>query len=49
MKRQKSNLTKKKRTKREWLEDIIVILAIITVVGGILLYAHYDIARIVNG
>ena len=47
--RQKSSLTKKKKTKREWLEDMIVVFVVITVVGGMLLYAHYDITRIVNG
>ena len=47
-KRMKDNLLKSKKTKREWLEDIIVALVVITVVGGMLIYAHYDIMRIVN-
>ena len=42
-------MKKKKKTKREWLEDMIVVLVGVTVVGGMLLYAHYDITRIVNG
>ncbi len=47
-KRMKDNLLKSKKTKREWLEDIIVALVVITVVGGMLIYAHYDIMGIVN-
>ena len=40
-------LIKSKKTKREWLEDIVALI-VITVVGGMLVYAHYDIMRIVN-
>jgi len=47
-KRMNGNLLKSKKTKREWLEDIVVALIVITVVGGMLVYAHYDIMRIVN-
>ena len=47
-KRMKDNLLKSKKTKRARLEDIIVALVVITVVGGMLIYAHYDIMGIVN-
>ena len=47
-KRMKGDLLKSKKTKRAWLEDIVVALIVITVVGGMLVYAHYDIMRIVN-
>ena len=29
-------------------DDIVVALIVISVVGGMLIYAHYDIMRIVN-
>jgi len=48
-KRQKSNLVKQKKTDREWLQDLIVALVVITIVGGMIVYAHFDIVRIVNG
>jgi hypothetical protein len=48
-KKQKSNLVKQQRTGREWLQDLIVALIVIIVVGGMILYAHFDIVRIVNG
>ena len=48
-KRQKSSLGKQKKTGREWLQDLIVSLIVITIVGGMIVYAHFDIVRIVNG
>ena len=48
-KRQKSNLVQQKKTGREWLQDLIVALVVIIVVGGMILYAHFDIVGIVNG
>jgi len=48
-KRQKSNLIKQKKTSKEWLQDIIVALIVIVVVGGMIIYAHFDIVGIVNG
>ena len=48
-KRQKSSLVKEKKTGREWLQDLIVALVVIIVVGGMIVYAHFDIVRIVNG
>ena len=48
-KRQKSNLIKQKKTSKEWLQDIIVAVIVIIVVGGMILYAHFDIVGIVNG
>ena len=48
-KRQKSRLVYEKKTGREWLQDLIVALVVIIVVGGMILYAHFDIVGIVNG
>jgi len=41
--------SKKKKTKREILTDLLVAVVCITIIGGMLVYAHFDIARIVNG
>ena len=41
--------SKKKKTKREILIDLLVAVVCITIIGGMLVYAHFDIARIVNG
>jgi len=48
-KKQKSSIVKQKRTGREWLQDLIVALVVIIVVGGMIIYAHFDIVGIVNG
>ena len=48
-KRQKSSFVKQKKTGRERLQDLIVALVVIMVVGGMILYAHFDIVGIVNG
>ena len=47
--RQKSNLRKTKKSKKDILTDIIVAMIVVCVVGGMILYAHYDIKGIVNG
>ena len=41
--------SKKKKTRREILTDILVAVVCITIIGGRLVYAHYDIMEIVNG
>ena len=48
-KRLRSPLTKQKKKFKEYVQDLIVIVVVIVVVGGMLVYAHYDITRIVNG
>ena len=40
--------SKKKKTRREILTDLLVAGVCITIIGGILVYAHFDIVRIVN-
>tara|TARA_E500000305_G_C3863018_1_gene161515 strand:- start:146 stop:298 length:153 start_codon:yes stop_codon:yes gene_type:complete len=47
--RQKNNLRKTKKSKKDILTDIIVLMIVICVVGGMLVYAHFDIKEIVNG
>ena len=42
-------MKKIKKNKQAILTDIIVAMIVICVVGGMLLYAHYDIKEIVNG
>jgi len=42
-------MKKIKKNKQAILTDIIVAMIVICVVGGMLLYAHYDIKGIVNG
>jgi hypothetical protein len=44
-----SKYNKHKKTKREVLTDLLVALICILIIGGMLLYAHYDIKEIVNG
>jgi hypothetical protein len=44
-----SKYNKHKKTKREVLTDLLVALVCILIIGGMLLYAHYDIKEIVNG
>jgi len=44
-----SKYNKQKKTRRELLTDLLVALVCIAVIGGMLVYAHFDIARIVNG
>ena len=46
--RQKSNLRKNKKSRKDILTDIIVMMIVICVVGGMLVYAHFDIKGIVN-
>ncbi len=40
--------SKKKKTKREILTDLLVAVVCITIIGGMLVYAHFDIVGIVN-
>jgi len=42
-------MKKIKKNKQAILTDIIVAMIVICVVGGMLLYAHFDIKEIVNG
>ena len=44
-----SKYNKQKKTRREILTDILVAIVCITIIGGMLVYAHYDITGIVNG
>ena len=44
-----SKYNKQKKTRRELLTDLLVALVCIAVIGGMIVYAHFDIARIVNG
>ena len=44
-----SKYNKHKKTRRELLTDLLVALVCILIIGGMLLYAHYDIKEIVNG
>jgi hypothetical protein len=48
MKRLKGNLIKTKKSKKELLQDIVVALIVIAIIGGMLVYAHYDIKNIVE-
>ncbi len=43
-----SKYNKQKKTRRELLTDLLVALVCIAVIGGMLVYAHFDIVRIVN-
>jgi len=45
----KTDLNKQKKSPKEILTDIIVMMIVICIVGGMLVYAHYDIKGIVNG
>ena len=40
--------SKKKKTRRELLTDLLVAVVCIAVIGGMLVYEHLDIVRIVN-
>tara|TARA_R100001460_G_scaffold31550_1_gene62117 strand:+ start:433 stop:561 length:129 start_codon:yes stop_codon:yes gene_type:complete len=42
-------MKKIKKNKQAILTDIIVVMIVICVVGGMLLYSHYDIKGIVDG
>tara|TARA_Y100001972_G_scaffold26003_1_gene31741 strand:+ start:65 stop:193 length:129 start_codon:yes stop_codon:yes gene_type:complete len=42
-------MKKIKKNKQAILTDIIVAMIVVCVVGGMILYAHYDIKEIVNG
>ena len=44
-----SKYNKQKKTRKEILTDFLVAIICITIIGGMLVYAHFDIARIVNG
>ena len=46
--RQKGSLTTSKKTKRELLTDLVVALVCTIIIGGMLVYAHFDIMRIVE-
>jgi len=43
-----SKYSKKKKTRREILTDLLVAVVCITIIGGMLVYAHFDIVGIVN-
>jgi len=43
-----SKYDKQKKTRREILTDLLVAVVCITIIGGMLVYAHFDIVRIVN-
>jgi hypothetical protein len=45
---QKGSLTTDKKTKRELLTDLVVALVCVIIIGGMLVYAHFDIMRIVE-
>jgi NTP pyrophosphatase (non-canonical NTP hydrolase) len=40
--------SKKKKTRRELLTDLLVAVVCIAIIGGMIVYAHFDIVRIVN-
>ena len=46
--RQKGSLTTNKKNKRELLTELVVALVCIIIIGGMLVYAHFDIMRIVE-
>ena len=43
-----SKYNKQKKTRREILTDLLVAVVCITIIGGMLVYAHFDIVSIVN-
>ena len=43
-----SKYNKNKKTRKEILTDLLVAIICITIIGGMLVYAHFDIVRIVN-
>lgn len=48
-KRIKGQLTKEKKKARDFFQDILVAVIVIFVVGGMVVYAHFDIVSIVEG
>ena len=46
--RQKGSLTTNKKTRRELLTDLVVALVCVIIIGGMLLFAHFDIMRIIE-
>ena len=44
-----SKYNKHKKTRKEILTDLLVAIVCITIIGVMLVYAHFDIARTVNG
>jgi len=48
-KRIKGQLTKEKKKAKDFFQDILVAVIVIFVLGGMLLYAHFDIVSIVEG
>ncbi len=44
-----SKYNKHKKTRKEILTDLLVAIVCIAIIGGMLVYAHFDIVRIVNG
>ena len=48
-KRIKGQLTKEKRKAKDFFQDILVAVIVIFIVGGMLVYAHFDIVSIVEG
>jgi NTP pyrophosphatase (non-canonical NTP hydrolase) len=44
-----SKYNKQKKTRRELLTDLLVAVVCIAIISGMLVYAHFDIARIING
>jgi len=48
-KRFKGQLTKDKKKARDFFQDILVAVIVIFIVGGMLVYAHFDIVSIVEG
>tara|TARA_A100001391_G_scaffold106439_1_gene71347 strand:+ start:455 stop:607 length:153 start_codon:yes stop_codon:yes gene_type:complete len=45
----KSSLTKEKKKARDFFQDLLVAVIVIFIVGGMLVYAHFDIVSIVEG
>ena len=43
-----SKYNKQKKSRREILTDLLVAVVCITIIGGMLVYAHFDIVRIVG-
>ena len=43
-----SKYSKKKKSRREILTDLLVAVVCIAIIGGMLVYAHFDIVGIVN-
>ncbi len=41
-------MKKQKKNFKEYVQDLIVIIVVVTVIGGMLVYADYDITGIVN-